>query len=369
LLDEKNGMRIFCAIEEEPFPGNRLWHNNIVGALRDLGHEVVLFDFPQLDDFYRHADTSIPVHRRWIAAHRPALEEALIQQIQAAHGRAPLQIFLSYFYSAHCTHATIEAIRRMGIKTVNWYCNASYQMDLVAGIAPAYDRCLVPEKERLEDYRRIGARPLYCQEAANPAFYRDLGLPRDLGVVFVGQNYATRAAFCRAVFKAGLPIDVWGNSWGGTNGDWSIPTLLRAAKVEWKAWKGAPRLTRASCHGFCTDQEMVAIYNRAKIALGFGAVASADFQKHPIYQVRLRDFEAPMCGAFYLTEHQPELAEFFEIGREIETFHTEAELVDKARYYLQHEDAREKIRQAGHERARRDHTWQKRLTWALTDLR
>ena len=361
-------MRIFCAIEEEPFPGNRLWHNNIVAALRDLGHEVLLFDFPLLDDFYWHADTSISAHRRWIDAHRPKLEEALLDQIQAAHRRAPIQIFLSYFYSAHCTRATLDAIRGTGIKTVNWYCNASYQMDLVAEIAPAYDLCLVPEKDRLEDYRRIGARPSFCQEAANPTFYRDLGLSKDLGVVFIGQNYATRAAFCRAVFKAGLPIDVWGNSWGGINGGWSVSGLLRAAKVEWKAWKGAPRLSRSSSHGFCTDQEMVTLYNRAKIALGFGAVASANIQKQPIYQVRLRDFEAPMCGTFYLTEHQPELAEFYDIGREIETFQTEAELVDKARYYLQHDEARDRIRRAGHARALRDHTWQKRLSAALSQL-
>ena len=359
------GMRIFCAMEAEPFPGNRLWHNNIVFALRDLGHEVILFDFAPLDEFYKHTNTSIPAHRRWIEAHRPALEKALIAQIQTAHQGAPVQVFLSYFYSAHCTRETIGAIRQMGIKTVNWYCNASYQMDLVAEIAPAYDLCLVPEKNRLDDYRRIGARPLYCQEAANPSFYRDLGLPRDLGVVFVGQNYATRSAFCRALFEAGLPIDVWGNNWGGINRDWTAINLLRATQVEWKAWLGTPRLPRSACHGFCTDQEMVSLYNRAKIALGFGAVASANFQKQPIYQVRLRDFEAPMCGTFYLTEHQEELSEFFEIGREIETFHTEAELVDKARFYLTHDEAREKIRRAGHDRARRDHTWQKRLTWAL----
>jgi spore maturation protein CgeB len=113
---------------------------------------------------------------------------------------------------------------------------------------------------------------------------------------------------------------------------------------------------------------MVAVYNRAKIALGFGVVGAADFRERPVYQVRLRDFEAPMCGTFYLTEHQDELAEFFDIGREIETFRTQAELIDKARYYLAHDEAREKVRRAGRERAQRDHTWQKRLAWAFAQL-
>jgi spore maturation protein CgeB len=316
-----------------------------------------------LDAFYRHADLTKPVHRRWVLEHRPALEKALLAQMDQAHGQSPVHIFFSYFYNAHVTPPVVERIKQKGIKTVNWYCNASYQMDLVSEIAPAYDLCLVPEKDRLADYKRIGAYPMYCQEAANPAFYKNLGLRRDLGVVFVGQNYATRSALCRAISDAGLPIDVWGNGWRGLALA-SPKTWLRSLKREWEVLRGVPHLPFRASHGFCSDAEMVRLYNRAKIALGFGVVAA---QKQ-IYQVRLRDFEAPMCGTFYLTEHQDELSEFFEIGREIETFKAPAELVDKVSYYLSHEEARETIRRAGHARARRDHTWQKRLTDAFAQL-
>jgi spore maturation protein CgeB len=123
-----------------------------------------------------------------------------------------------------------------------------------------------------------------------------------------------------------------------------------------------------ACHGFCTDDDLVRIYNRAKIALGFGVQPTADFGTRPTFQVRLRDFEAPMCGTFYLTEHQEELAEFFEIGREIETFRSQDELLDKARFYLAHDEPRERIRRAGHARALRDHTWQNRMTAVLKAL-
>ena len=359
-------MRVFCAIEQEPFPGNRLWHNNIVDALRDLGHDVVLFNHPDLDAFYRHADTTRPANADWVNRRRPAFEQALLDQVRAAHTQQPLDLFLSYFYSAHARPETIAAIKALGIRTVNWYCNASYQFHLVRAIAPAYDVSLVPEKDRLDDYRQAGAHPVYCQEAANPRFYRDLQSPRDLDVVFIGQRYATREDLCYAVHAAGARMDVWGAGWGGASNEPAWKRLARGAKRSLERWRGLPILPAERCHGFVTDKAMVEIYNRAKIALGFGVVSAGDFRERPRYQIRLRDFEAPMCGTFYLMEHQEEIRDFFRIGEEIDTFRGAAELVDKVRFYLKNDAARDRIRRAGHARAQRDHTWQKRLTDALT---
>ncbi|MEM9512277.1 MAG: glycosyltransferase, partial [Cyanobacteria bacterium P01_E01_bin.48] len=80
-----------------------------------------------------------------------------------------------------------------------------------------------------------------------------------------------------------------------------------------------------------------------------------------IPHVRLRDFEAPMCQTCYLTGHTDEIAEFYNIGREIDTYRDAEELVDKVRFYLDRPDAAEQLRTAGWERARRDHTWDRRF--------
>jgi spore maturation protein CgeB len=80
-----------------------------------------------------------------------------------------------------------------------------------------------------------------------------------------------------------------------------------------------------------------------------------------IRHVRLRDFEAPMTGACYITAHSEEIGEFYDLGREIETYREEAELIDKIRFYLTTPTAAEKLRSAGHERALRDHTWVRRF--------
>jgi spore maturation protein CgeB len=77
--------------------------------------------------------------------------------------------------------------------------------------------------------------------------------------------------------------------------------------------------------------------------------------------VRLRDFEAPMSGAFYMVEYFEELAEFFEPDEEIVFFKDADELADKAQYYLRNENERERIRIKGMIRARLRHSWHARF--------
>lgn len=102
------------------------------------------------------------------------------------------------------------------------------------------------------------------------------------------------------------------------------------------------------------------MYSRSLISLGFSEVRdelTGEIKRH----VRLRDFEAPMSGAFYLVGYQEELAEYYELDKEIVCYHDRSDVLDKVRYYLRHEQVAERIRQAGLARARRDHTWENRF--------
>lgn len=113
----------------------------------------------------------------------------------------------------------------------------------------------------------------------------------------------------------------------------------------------------------------MALFSESAISLGFLVLGDTHRTLRPLRQVRLREFEAPMAGAFYLTEHLDEIGLHYEIGREVVTFRSRAELVDRAGYYLRHEDERIRIARAGHERARRDHTWTRRFEGLFAALR
>jgi spore maturation protein CgeB len=69
-----------------------------------------------------------------------------------------------------------------------------------------------------------------------------------------------------------------------------------------------------------------------------------------------------------LTEDQPELPEYFTPDREVLTYSNRDDLLEKARFYLAHQEHAERIRRAGLERARREHTWQHRFTQLFTLL-
>lgn len=381
-------LRIFYAAHPSPnvvaFPESQLWRLNLFQPLVDLGHEVIPFEY-DLTPHFQNLDPSDPEQRAFIAQNRCKLEFELLRQIEQHHRERPIDLFFSYFYSACVRPETIRAIRDRGILAVNWYCNGSYQFHLVEEIAPAYDYCLVPEEFRLADYRRIGAKPIYVQEAANPNVYRPQAVPRTYDIVFVGQRYGERPAYIRRLQEAGLDVRVWGVGWSGPQQRlarrkaWrrraanvrSASAWRRLAVRTWRRGGGVDpedqdeSISPEICGPPLADEDMIAMYSRAKISLGFSSCGETHRTDRRILQVRLRDFEAPMSGAFYMVEYMQELEQFYEIGKEIVCYHDPDDLVEKARYYLEHEDQREAIRQAGHARAVRDHTWHRRFETAF----
>ena len=369
-------MRIFYAADHEPFPGNNLWHTNLYLPLVDLGHDVVSFDY-DLTPHFLNADPSVPAQAAFIQQRRGQLEEALLRQVHAAHRAKPLDVFFSYFYSAHCRPEIIREIGAMGIRTINWYCNGSYQFHLVQEIAPAFDYCLVPERFRLDDYRRIGANPIYCQEAANPNFYRPYELSKDYAVTFVGQRYGDRPEYVRHLLDDGIDIRVWGVGWQPkprlrqsqiqravrmltTRNGWRTGLHYIGQRLRPNSNSVSIELPQEITGPPLSDTEAVQLYSRSKISLGFSSCGETH-QRERVLQIRLRDFEAPMSGAFYMVEYMEELEEFFEIGREIVCYRDKYDLADRVKYYLAHDAERERIRQAGHQRALRDHTWHQRF--------
>ena len=77
------------------------------------------------------------------------------------------------------------------------------------------------------------------------------------------------------------------------------------------------------------------------------------------------------AGGFVLTNYCEETAELFEEDKEIVMFLTPEELIQKVDYYLEHEEEREQIARAGHEKAMNDYTYEKKikrlLDWVTED--
>lgn len=77
----------------------------------------------------------------------------------------------------------------------------------------------------------------------------------------------------------------------------------------------------------------------------------------------MRVFEATGSGAFLLTEDDPNLTSLFDAGQEVATFGSDAALLERIGWYLDHPQERDEIARRGRARCWRDHTRPQRAEW------
>lgn len=82
--------------------------------------------------------------------------------------------------------------------------------------------------------------------------------------------------------------------------------------------------------------------------------------------LNMRIFETLSTGSFLLTNWLPTLGELFEDGKHLVTYKTLDEMVEKAQYYLEHDDERQKIADAGHAEFVAKHTYKHRVETILS---
>lgn len=81
--------------------------------------------------------------------------------------------------------------------------------------------------------------------------------------------------------------------------------------------------------------------------------------------IPLRVVDVLGCSGFLITNHQPEMDEYFEKD-EIVTYETSEEAIEKIDYYMQHEDERKIYSQKGYERVSKDFNFLTRVQEMLT---
>jgi spore maturation protein CgeB len=376
-----------------------LWSGNFYPALRELGHEIVESQTDLLPaSRFMDVPGDFTSEEREL---RSKTTEQILREVRVAHAYRPLNLFLSYFYNSHFDPEGFDELRRMGIPSVNFYCNSMYQFDLVRGVARGADFAWHAEKGARQLYLNAGANPIWVQMAADPNLYRPIpGIPRLRKACFVGQRYCDRDRWIAKLVRSGVPVEVYGAGWkgperettGSDTSDFEFSYLGRSRPAPGSLQSYSSVLHQniafaGLCRGLLRSARQLKFRHEtrsmtcsiAPAARGVAGDVAAVFAKHEVClnfsnvwadgrpgsqlipHVRLRDFEGPMCRTCYLTGHNDEIEEFYDIGREIDTYRSQDELVEKTRFYLDHCDAAEKLREAGYRRAVRDHTWKMRF--------
>jgi spore maturation protein CgeB len=269
----------------------------------------------------------------------------------------------------------------------NFSCNNTHQFNLVENISPHFDFNLHSEKDADSKFKAIGANPVWFPMAANPKYYYPSKSKLEYDVSFVGAAYAKRAYYVNFLINHQIGVDCFGPNWLI-----NLPyAKLKKVKKEMERIYNLTRLlftfnpdirfkissainnydllnslrhrNPGHFHYPLSDREMISVYNKSKINLGFLEVFTqiSEFSETTKQHLHLREFEVPMCGGLFLTNYMQELEEFYELEKEIITFRSEYELADKIRFYLNNEKAAAGIRKAAYLRAMNLHTYQRRF--------
>ena len=279
-------------------------------------------------------------HQRkdWYKSIKAKMNEDLVNQVKQWIRDDSTDVIFTYLSGELVSPDTIQKLSSFGVPTVNLSLNdketfigktKSGQPIGMKNICRYFDLCWTSTEDALKKYCVEKALPIYLPEGANPEIHKPYDVERSIDVSFVGQCYGNRPAIIQALKDHGIHVEAFGYGWP---------------------------------NGPLSTNDMVYMYSKSKIDLGFGGVAG----HQDTFCLKGRDFEIPMSGGLYLTEYSPELERVFEIEKEILTYKTFDELVKKIQHLLDHPDEAEVIRKAGHRRAISEHTWEMRFEKIFT---
>jgi len=210
----------------------------------------------------------------------------------------------------------------------------------------------LPDARRLEPYdlivtsfphfvnrvRERGLRAEYLQLGFDP---RVLEHVQEAGpavdVTFVGGLGLTqhrRGNYVLGAAAERLDVDFWGTG-----------------QEQWPNGSPVKRNYRGEAWGL----EMYRVLARSRIALNRHIDVAEDYANN------MRLYEATGVGALVLTDEKRNLADLFAPGAEVVAYASANDLVEKATYYLSHDEERVRIAAAGQQRTLRDHTWARRM--------
>jgi len=105
---------------------------------------------------------------------------------------------------------------------------------------------------------------------------------------------------------------------------------------------------------FVTNEEHSFVCQNSKICIGLSGWPEVKDS------FSARVYRTLACGGFYLCRHIKGIENYFTPGIHLDTFHTQDEMVEKIKYYLEHDEERQKIAKAGMEKVK-EYTFEKRI--------
>ena len=333
-------------------------------------------------------------------AERDELNDRLVEVARELKTSGRLDLIFCLVYDDFLRIDTASRLRALGVPMINYHVDMAFQWYRVIRTAPYFDILAVAQMTNAQYLHPYNPNIVWMPMAANPDFYcaQSSRVSRyQYSVSFVGSfNPYRRALLAKCVESDQQPV-VFGRGWDkeGPNEyryDWDWYKVFHDLRhYALPRWKGEGlqsvtgplmrklarrhhfrKLPGLACHPPCPDEQLPAIFQSSIVNLGFSDTGWHKNERlipSGNLQSRLRDFEVPMSGGFYLVQEVPEHRHHYNLGMEIDTWSQPEELADKVKFYTVNERVAERIRVAGQRRALGAHTWKHRFDSLFRHLR
>ncbi len=258
---------------------------------------------------------------------RSKMNEEFVHEVITAHRNRRLDWILCFANPLELNPSTVQKIIEVvGVPIVNitmddinsW--SGSGSRPGLKLFANTFDVSWTTSRLALDWYTSEGGRPVLLAEGFDDDIYNKHDVRKDIDVSFVGQCYGIRPIVIKKLREAGINVQTYGPGWDS---------------------------------GHISVEKQVEIFCRSKVNLGFGGIGHT----LSVCNVKARDFEVPACGSVYLTTYNPDLALFYDIGKEILAYTSVYDLINQIRWCLRYPAEAEVVALSGYRRAHADHTW------------
>lgn len=357
---------------KHPIPAYNFWEFYIKNGIREAGH--TFSECPGVDWALGLVPQSKADHLKW-------KEHAWTKTTEWLKDN-PADLFLSYLNPAQVDITAVKQIKKMGIPCVNFYCDNVREFRNAPAEFSVFDLNWVPEYKAVKLYQKAGYNyinlpmPIWVDPSLRTAVAEN-----NKQITFIGSKDIQRQLFFEDIIskQPDFPLAIYGKGWQGENFEPVLPAAdysftnkmayqfkfikqhgmlpyLRKLKQRNVPAEISPAL-KTKVSGTISFEQYNQLTSSSMITVGVNRYPSYNFPlHHPGTYSRLRDIEAPMLGACYLTEYTDGLENLYDLDNEIAVYRDVDSFIAKADLLQHDKKLRKKLKVNGQKRALHDHS-------------
>jgi len=244
---------------------------------------------------------------------------------------------------------TIKKITSSGVLTYNWFADDHWRFPIFSRFyAPNFSWISTTDSQAVEKYKKIGClNIIHTQWACNHFMYNPKFSTGDPNKIVEELN------------KVNIKVDCYGGGWpNGRVSQEKMIEIFSKSKINLNPTKSSGGIDMNSLGKILLSKKQ----GKYKINLPWqwpNYIKS--FLGRRREQIKGRTFEIPGCGGFLISGLADNIFDYYKPDKEMVFYKDQRELVDKVRYYLNHDNERVTIAEAGYKRTVQEHTYEVRF--------